>query len=177
MRLMDGRAGGAGVKRPGFLGASLLALVAVIAFAALAAPQVASAKKKAHAVHATMTVAIIGQSETTDDFVARLIGKPFGTAAAVGQTVVTNTPTGLVTEAQPVVVYAKKGTLNLKTEDVVVFQPDGSINLNGTFDVLGGSGKYKGAAGGGSFNGTLPSGSTLSVGTVVTFDLDGKVRY
>ena len=60
---------------------------------------------------------------------------------------------------------------------MVVFQQDGSINLNGTFDVLGGSGKYKGATGGGSFNGTLPSGSTLSVGTVVTFDVDGKARY
>ncbi len=60
---------------------------------------------------------------------------------------------------------------------MVEFQPDGSITLNGTFEVLGGSGKYKGATGGGTFNGALPPGSTLTVGTVVTFDLDGKIRY
>ena len=78
---------------------------------------------------------------------------------------------------RPVVVYGKKGTVKLETRDVVEFQPDGSISLNGTFDVLGGSGKYKGATGGGTFNGTLPPGSSLAVGTVVTFDVDGKARY
>ena len=30
---------------------------------------------------------------------------------------------------------ARQGTVNLETEDVVEFQPDGSISLNGTFDV------------------------------------------
>ncbi len=39
-----------------------------------------------------MTLAIIGQSETGYEFVARLTGKPLGTAAAVGETVLTNTP-------------------------------------------------------------------------------------
>ncbi len=176
MGFTDGRAGVSGVKRR-FFGAGLLTLVAVIAFAALAAPQVASAKKKTHTVDATMTLAIIGQSETGYEFVARLTGKPFGTAAAVGETVLTNTPTGLITVARPVTVYAKKGTFKLASEDVVEFQPDGSISLNGTFELLGGSGKYKGATGGGTFNGALPPGSTLAVGTVVTFDLDGKARY
>ena len=158
----------------------LLTLVAVIAFAAIAAPQLASAKtKKAHAVtvDTTMTLAIIGQTESTYQFVARLTGKPFGTAAAVGQTVLTNTPNGLITEGRPVVIYAKKGTINLETEDVVEFQPDGSISLNGTFDIVGGTGKYKGATGSGTFNGALPPGSTLTVGTVVTFNVDGKARY
>ena len=176
MRIANGRAGVSGVKRRCF-GARLLTLVAVIAFAALAAPQVVSAKKKAHTVDATMTLAIIGQPTTGYEFVARLTGKPFGTSAAVGETVLTNTPTGLITVGRPVTVYAKKGTLNLESEDVVEFQPDGSISLNGTFDVLGGSGKYKGATGGGTFNGALPPGSSLTVGTVVTFDLDGKARY
>jgi hypothetical protein len=158
-------------------GRVLLTLIAVIVLAAFAAPQVASAKKKAHTVDATMTLAIIGHPETGYEFVARLTGKPFGTAAAVGQTVLTNTPTGLVTVARPVVVYAKQATLNLQTQDVVEFQPDGSISLNGTFDVLGGTGKYKGATGGGAFNGTLPPGTSLDVGTVVTFDVDGQARY
>ena len=149
MRLMEGRLGVRGMKRSGGLGASLLALLAMIAFVALA-PQLASAKtKKAHAVNVdtTMTLAIIGQTEDTYQFVARLTGKPFGTAAAVGQTVLTNTPNGLITEGKPVVIYAKKGTINLETEDVVEFQPDGSISLNGTFDIVGGTGKYKGATG------------------------------
>ena len=175
MRFTDGRAGVAGVKRR-FLGAGLLTLVAVIAFAALAAPQVASAKKKTHRVDATMTLAIIEQPEGINEFAARLTGKPFGTAAAIGGQTQTSTPTGLITEGQPVV-YAKKGTINLESRDVVEFQPDGSIHLNGTFEVLGGSGKYKGATGGGTFNGTLPPGSILTVGLVVSFDLDGKVRY
>jgi hypothetical protein len=177
MRFTDHRAGVAGSKRPGFLAAELITLVALIALVVLAAPQGASAKQKAHTVDATMTLAIIGQSDTGYEFVARLTGKPLGTAAAVGETVLTNTPTGLITVGKPVVLYAKKGTLNLETEDVVEFQPDGSISLNGTFDVIGGSGKYKGAKGGGTFNGALPPGSSLAVGTVVTFDVDGKVRY
>jgi hypothetical protein len=181
MQVTDHRAGVSGSKRPGFLAAGLITLVALIALVAIAAPQGASAKpstkRKAHTVDATMRLAIIGQSETGYEFVARLTGKPLGTAAAVGETVLTNTPTGLITVGKPVVVYGKKGTLNLETEDVVEFQPDGSISLNGTFDFLGGGGKYKGATGGGTFNGALPPGSTLEVGTVVTFDVDGKVRY
>jgi hypothetical protein len=155
-------------------------LVAVLACGALAASQVASAnqnQKKSHVVDATMKLAIIGHPESGYKFVARLIGKPFGTAAAVGETVVTNTPTGLITVGRPVTIYAKKGTVNLKTRDTVEFQPDGSIRLNGTFKALGGSGKSKGATGGGTFNGALPPGSSLDVGTVVTFDVDGKVRY
>ena len=39
---------------------------------------------------------------------------------------------------------------------MVGFQPDGSITLAGTFEITGGSDKYKGATGGGTFNGTLP---------------------
>ncbi len=60
---------------------------------------------------------------------------------------------------------------------MVEFQPDHSIRLNGTFEVLGGSGKYKGATGGGTFNAALPPGSSIKVGLVVTFEVDGKVRY
>ena len=93
MRVTDGRAGVAGVAtaKRRYFGAGLLTLVAIIACAALAAPQVASAKKKTHTVDAAMTLAIIGQSQTGYEFVGRLTGKPFaGTAAAVGETVLTN---------------------------------------------------------------------------------------
>ena len=73
-------------KRPAVsIGATFLALVAVIAFAALAAPQVASAKKKTHTVDATMTLAIIESSQTVYDFAGRFTGKPFGTAGLVGR--------------------------------------------------------------------------------------------
>jgi hypothetical protein len=182
MRVTDGRAGVVGVKRR-YFGAGLLTLVAVVACAALAAPQVTSAKKthtvekkKTHTVDATMTLAIIEQPVGINQFAARLTGKPFGTAAAVGEVAQTITPTGLITEGRPVV-YAKKGTVNLHTTDVVEFQPDHSIRLNGTFEVLGGTGKYKGATGGGTFNAALPAGSSIKLGLVVTFDVDGKVRY
>ena len=165
-------------KRPAVsIGATFLALVAVIAFAALAAPQVASAKKKTHTVDATLTLAIIESSPTVNDFAGRFTGKPFGTAGLVGEVALTTTPTGLITEGRPVI-YAKKGTVNLETRNVVEFQPDGSITLNGTAKATGGTGKYKGATGTSTFNGTLPPGSGgLTVGTVVTFDVDGKARY
>ena len=154
----------------------LLTLVAVIACAALAAPQVAGAKKKTHTVDGTLTLAIIESSETVNEFAGRITGKPFGTAGTVGDVTVTNTPAGLITEGRPVV-YAKKGTVNLKTTDVVEFQPDGSITLTGTAKATGGTGRYKGATGSSTFNGTLPPGSSVTVGTVVTFDVDGKIRY
>ena len=86
------RAGVEGGERPGVLGAGLITLVALIALVALAVPRGASAKQKDHRVHATMALAIIGQSETGYEFVARLTGKPLGTAAAVGETVFSNTP-------------------------------------------------------------------------------------
>lgn len=176
MRLTDGRSRVSGVRRSGFRRTRLLTLVAVIALAAI---PVASAKEKSRSVtvDSTMTLAIIGQTKSTYHFVARLTGKPFGTAAAVGQTVITNTPNGLISKGRPVMIYAKKGTLNLKTKDVVDFQPDGSISFNGTFKVLRGTGKYKGATGGGTLNSALPPGSNLNVGAVVPFDVHGKVRY
>lgn len=183
MRVTNGRARVAGMKRR-FFGAGLITLVAVIACAALAAPQVTSAKqkthtsakKKTHTVDATMTLAIIEQPPGINVIAARLTGKPFGTAAAVGEVAQTVTPTGLITEGQSVV-YGKKGTVTLHTRDVVEFQSDGSIRLNGTFDVLGGNGNYKGATGSGTFNAALPAGSSIKLGLVVTFDVDGKVRY
>ena len=153
-----------------------LTLVAVIACAAFAAPQVAGAKKKTHTVDATLTLAIIESSESTNEFAGRMTGKPFGTAGVVGDVAVINTPEGLITEGRPVI-YAKKGTVNLKTTDVVEFQPDGSITLTGTAKATGGTGRYKGATGTSTFNGTLPPGSSVTVGTVVTFDVDGKIRY
>ena len=94
----------------------------------------------------------------------------------LGVATLSNTPTGLITESQPTL-YFKKGTVRVKATDVVEFQPDGSISLTGTSEALGGTGKYKGATGNSTFNGALPPGSTLTVGTVVTFDLDGKIRY
>jgi hypothetical protein len=81
----------------------------------------------------------------------RFTGKPGGTAAVLGVAAITNTPTGVITESTPTL-YAKKGTQTLKTADVVEFQPDGSITLTGTYEVTGGSGRYKGATGSGTFN-------------------------
>ena len=175
MRTKDGRAGVSGAKRR-FCGARLLTLVAVIAFAALAAPQFGSASKaKTRTVDATMKIAIIEQTEGANHFAGRFTGKPGPTAAVLGVAALTNTPTGLITESQPTL-YNNKGTLRMKAIDVVTVQPDSSISLNGTYEVLGGSGKYKGATGSGTFNGTLPPGSGLRVGTVVTVDVDGTLR-
>ncbi|MGH2992141.1 MAG: hypothetical protein ACRDL1_01215 [Solirubrobacterales bacterium] len=155
----------------------LVAVVAVFACAALAAPQVASAnKEKTRTVDGTFKLAILESSATVNHFAGRWTGKPFGTSAGLGVAALTNTPTGLITESRSTF-YGKKGTVKLKATDAVQFQPDGSISLNGTFKITGGSGRYKGASGSGTFNGALPPGSSLTVGTVVTFDVDGKARY
>jgi hypothetical protein len=155
----------------------LVALVTVFACAAAAVPQVSSgSKEKTRTVDGTMEIAIIDQSEGVNDFAGRFTGKPGGGSAVLGEAAITNTPSGLITESQSGL-YNKKGTLRMEATDVVEFQPDGSITLTGTFDVLGGSRKYKGATGGGTFNGTLPPGSSLTVGTVVIFDVDGTIRY
>lgn len=154
-----------------------VALVAVFACAALAVPQGASAQqKKTRAVDATMKIAIFEQSEGANHFAGRITGKPLGTAAVLGVATVTNTPTGLITESQPTLYY-KRGTLRIKATDVVEFQPDGSITFTGTSEILGGTGRYRGATGRGTFNGALPPGSSVTVGTVVTFHLGGTIRY
>ena len=100
-----------------FFGARLLTLVAVIAFAALAATPVASAKMKPHTVDATMKVAIIEQTEGANHFAGSITGKPLGTAAVLGVAAVTNTPTGVITESRPTLY--KRGTPRMKATDVV----------------------------------------------------------
>jgi hypothetical protein len=70
------------------------------------------------------------------------------------------------------VFYGKKGTVNVKTTNQTQPQADGSFKLPGTFKVTGGTGRYKGATGSGTFNGTLPKG-----GSVFTFEVVGKMRY
>lgn len=158
-------------------GATALLAIALVAFAALLMPHVAGAsKERTRTVDATMKVAIIEQTEGANHFAGSITGKPGGTAAVLGVAAVTNTPTGVITESRPTLYY-KRGTLRMKATDVVAGQPDGSISLDGTYEVLGGTGRYKGATGSGTFNGTLPPGSGLRVGTVVTFDVDGEVRY
>ena len=71
-------------------------------------------------MNATNTLAIIGQSETRHGLL-RAAPQAVGTAAAVGETELTNTRTGWITVGKPVVVYGKKGMMNPETEDVVEF--------------------------------------------------------
>jgi hypothetical protein len=159
------------IRKAAMLAGLALALVALSPASALSAQQ-----EKTRTVEGTMKIAIFESSESANQIAGRFQGKPLGTAAVLGEVALTNTATGLVTEGRPVL-YTEKGTVNLKVRDVVEFQPDGSISLNGTFEVVGGSGTYKGATGGGTFNASLPARSSVTVGTVVTFDVDGKIRY
>ena len=94
---------------------------------------------KPHTVDATMKVAIIEQTEGANHFAGSITGKPLGTAAVLGVAAVTNTPTGVITESRPTLY--KRGTPRMKATDVVTVQPDGSISLDGAYEVLGGSGK------------------------------------
>jgi hypothetical protein len=146
----------------------LLALVAVVACGVIAAPQLATAaKKKSHTIAGTAKVAILESSGNRNIAAGRFTGKPAGTAAVLSK----NTITGSTIKGS-VVLYAKTGTVNVKTTNKTQAQTDGSVKLPGTFKVTGGTGRYKGATGSGTFNGTLPKG-----GTVFTFKVAGKVRY
>jgi hypothetical protein len=148
----------------------------VLACAVLAAPQVASATKKTRTVDATVKLAIIESSGNVNQLAGRFTGRPLGTAAVLGKRTLTNTPTGLTVEG-PSRLYGKKGTVKLYSTEEVQLQPDGSILFEGSFDVVGGTRKYKRARGGGTLNGSAPPGSTGGVGTVITAEVDGKIRY
>jgi hypothetical protein len=70
------------------------------------------------------------------------------------------------------IVYAKRGTIRATLTNQIQPQPDGSVAFPGSYKITGGTGRYKGATGGGEFSGTLASGSTIYV-----FEVDGKIRY
>jgi hypothetical protein len=144
----------------------LLALALVLALV-VAAPAATGATKKKRTLQGTIHMAVIGPNGTGSKFAGEFAGKPLGRAALLFQnTVANNTSTGKA------VIYTKKGTIRANATNQLQPQPDGSVNVPGSFKITGGTGRYKGATGSGSFDGVLPANSEIFEITV-----KGKIRY
>jgi hypothetical protein len=94
-------------------------------------------------------------------------GKPGGRSAITLRSTLTGShATGKA------ILYTKNGVILSTTSNTVEGQPDGSTRFPGTFKITGGTGRFRNATGGGTFEGTLPANSTVLVAT-----LKGKIRY
>jgi hypothetical protein len=141
-----------------------LALVAAL----IAVPIAIGATKKNHALDMTARMAVISESGASPiKWAGEVVGKPTGRSALV----LTSTAAGQNATGKAVL-YTKHGTVVATTANRIEPQPDGSVRFPGTFKVIRGTGRYRGATGGGTFEGVLPANSN-----VLTAKLDGKIRY
>src|SRR3954452_17654179 len=146
----------------------LLALLAVVVCAAIAVPQIATgARKKSHTVDATMKIAALETSGSRTVLAGRIKGKGIKTPAILIKAKVSGS-----TATSRSVLYGKKGTLRSKETQTFAAQPDGSVRFTGTSKFTGGTGKFRGARGKTTLDGTLPKG-----GSVYTYHLTGNIRY
>lgn len=144
----------------------LLALALVAAL--IAVPVATGATKKSHALDMTARMAVISESGARPiRWAGEVVGKPTGRSALIlNSAAVGQDATGKA------VLYAKRGTIVATTANRIEPQPDGSVRFPGTFKVVGGTGRYRGATGGGTFEGNLPANSDVLVA-----ELNGKIRY
>jgi hypothetical protein len=146
----------------------LLALLAVLACAVVAGPQLATgAKTTTHTINGTLRIAVLQSSASGNLVAGRFTGQPAGFPAMLGRSTITGT-----TAAVQGRLYGIAGTVKFETTETLQPQPDGSINFTGSGKITGGTGRYAGASGRATFNGTLPPG-----GNVITLKVRGKIRY
>lgn len=144
----------------------LLALT--LALALVVVPGATGATKKTRALEGTIRMAIIGPNgDSGSKFAGAFAGRPTGRAALLFQ----NTITGSTSNGRAVL-YTRRGTIRATATNEVQPQPDGSVNLPGTFKITGGTGRFKGATGSGTFDGVLPANSDVFEVTVT-----GRIRY
>jgi hypothetical protein len=144
----------------------LLALA--VAAALVAVPIATGATKKSHAINSTARMAVISESGASPlRWAGEVVGKPGGRSAMLLQSVLNGSAA-----AGKAILLTKKGAILATTANTVEGQPDGSTHFPGTFKITGGTGKYRGATGKGTFDGTLPANGTVLVAT-----LKGKIRY
>jgi hypothetical protein len=147
---------------------SRILLALALALALVVVPAATGATKKTRNLDATIHMAMIGENGPNGSkFAGELAGKPTGKAALLFQ----NTVTGSTSNGKGVL-YTKRGTIRATATNELQPQPDGSVKLPGTFKITGGTGRYKGASGSGTFDGVLPAN-----GTVFEVTLKGKIRY
>jgi hypothetical protein len=124
--------------------------------------------KKTRDLDGTLRMASIGPNgQSGSKFAGEFTGRPLRRSAVLFQ----NTVTGSTSNGKAVI-YTKSGTIRATATNQLEPQPDGSVNTPGTFKITGGTGRYRGATGSGTFTGGVPANSTVFVLT-----LDGKIRY
>ena len=144
----------------------VLSLVAALALVPVATAGAPAKKTRNLNVHVKMAP-IDSNPPSGSVFAGEAKGKPIGTAAMTARNQVSgSTSTGTA------VVYAKRGTIRATIKNEIQPQPDGSVRVPGTFKVTGGTRRYKGATGSGTFDGSLPANDT-----VFDVTLKGKIRY
>jgi hypothetical protein len=143
-------------------------LVLALASALAVVPSATGATTRTHALQATLHMAVIGPNGTNGNtYAGELVGKPTGRAALVARNTVSgSTSTGKVVE------YAAAGKIFATIKNEIQPQADGSVRFPGSFKITGGTRRYKGATGSGTFEGVLPANSTI-----FEFTLKGKLRY
>jgi hypothetical protein len=124
--------------------------------------------KKTRDLSGTLKMAMIGPNgQSGAKFAGEFNGRPLGKAAVLFKDTITGSAsTGTA------VIYTKKGTIRANAFNRLEPQPDGSVSTPGTFKITGGTGRYKGASGSGTFEGGVPANSTI-----FTLTLKGKIRY
>jgi hypothetical protein len=142
---------------------SLVAALALVPIASAGAPA-----KKTRNLNVHLKMAPIDSNPPSGSvFAGEAKGKPIGTAAMTARNQVSGS-----TSNGTAVVYAKRGTIRATIKNEIQPQPDGSAKFPGTFKITGGTGRYKGATGSGTFDGSSPSGSL-----VLDIEIKGKIRY
>jgi hypothetical protein len=137
--------------------------------AALALVSVATgATKKTHALNETARMAVISpEGASPVKWAGEATGKPGGRSAILlTSTAANGKATGKGTQ------YTKRGAIFATTANTIEPQADGSTRFPGTFKITGGTGKYRGATGSGTFDGVVPANSS-----VLEVTLKGKIRY
>ena len=143
-------------------------LVAALALSLTVLPAAgAQAAERTRDLTGSLRMAMIGQTATGAVFAGELRGMPMRRSGLVLRSAVAGS-----TSSGKAVVYAKRGTIRATVVNEIQPQPDGSVNLPGTFRITGGTGRFRDATGSGEFEARLPAGSTVYEAT-----LTGKIRY
>jgi hypothetical protein len=142
-------------------------LALALAAALIVVPIATGATTKRHPVNLTARMAVISESGAPLKWAGEAVGKPGGRSAIIlNSTASGSNATGKAIQ------YTKKGAIFATTANTIEPQPDGSTRFPGTFKITGGTGRYRGARGKGTFEGVLAANSTILVAT-----LTGNIRY
>ena len=146
----------------------ILLVVALVLSLVVVPTATGQAAKRTRSLTGTLHMASIGDNPPSGQvFAGEFVGRPIGRSGVILRNQVSGS-----TSTGKAVVYAKHGTIRANVTNQLQPQPDGSVNLPGTFKITGGTGRYRGATGSGTFEARLPANST-----VFEVTLTGKIRY